>query len=38
MDNGEVPDALIAEHGISVLAIVSKGDRMVCGYPDQRRE
>ncbi|MGH3924952.1 MAG: MBL fold metallo-hydrolase, partial [Pseudonocardiaceae bacterium] len=27
MDNGEVPDALIAEHGFSVLVAVSKGDR-----------
>lgn len=27
MDNGEVPDALIAEHGFSVLVTVSKGDR-----------
>ena len=26
MDNGEVPDALIAEHGFSVLVTVSKGD------------
>ncbi len=27
MDNGEVPDALIAEHGFSVLVSVSRGDR-----------
>jgi 7,8-dihydropterin-6-yl-methyl-4-(beta-D-ribofuranosyl)aminobenzene 5'-phosphate synthase len=27
MDNGEVPDALIAEHGFSALVTVSKGDR-----------
>ncbi|MBV9012136.1 MAG: MBL fold metallo-hydrolase [Pseudonocardiales bacterium] len=27
MDNGEVPDALIAEHGFSLLVVVSKGDR-----------
>jgi hypothetical protein len=27
MDNGEVPDALIAEYGLSVLVTVSKGDR-----------
>lgn len=27
MDNGEVPDALIAEHGFSVLVTVAKGDR-----------
>jgi 7,8-dihydropterin-6-yl-methyl-4-(beta-D-ribofuranosyl)aminobenzene 5'-phosphate synthase len=27
MDNGEVPDALIAEHGFSMLVSVSKGDR-----------
>ena len=26
MDNGEVPDALIAEHGFSVLVTVSRGD------------
>jgi 7,8-dihydropterin-6-yl-methyl-4-(beta-D-ribofuranosyl)aminobenzene 5'-phosphate synthase len=26
MDNGEVPDALIAEHGFSVLVTVSQGD------------
>jgi 7,8-dihydropterin-6-yl-methyl-4-(beta-D-ribofuranosyl)aminobenzene 5'-phosphate synthase len=27
MDNSQVPDALIAEHGFSVLVTVSKGDR-----------
>jgi 7,8-dihydropterin-6-yl-methyl-4-(beta-D-ribofuranosyl)aminobenzene 5'-phosphate synthase len=27
MENGEVPDALIAEHGFSVLVVVVKGDR-----------
>lgn len=27
MDHGEVPDALIAEHGFSLLVAVSKGDR-----------
>jgi 7,8-dihydropterin-6-yl-methyl-4-(beta-D-ribofuranosyl)aminobenzene 5'-phosphate synthase len=27
MDNGQVPDALIAEHGFSMLVAVSKGDR-----------
>ncbi len=27
MDNGEVPEALIAEHGFSMLVTVSKGDR-----------
>jgi metal-dependent hydrolase (beta-lactamase superfamily II) len=26
-DNGEVPDALIAEHGFSALVAVAKGDR-----------
>src|SRR3982750_862489 len=27
MDNGEGPDALIAEHGFSVLVTLAKGDR-----------
>ena len=27
MDDGEVPDSLIAEHGFSVLVTVSTGDR-----------
>lgn len=27
MTNGEVPEALIAEHGFSLLVAISKGDR-----------